>query len=189
MAKQLSTCPQLFNTVQQFQLHVAHALPSTPQSIPRPLNIHPHHLPLARRPTDPSDMRSATPVYIATSANRYSHCSDISPDASGLVAFGAGRGIALWDSLVRATALVTMMLSLALYPILFGSRTDCHFILLRIPTFISFTPSCPGMRLKLSRFSSFLSQLTRCRRATSPLSRVTQPERSCSGRGLGRMAR
>ncbi|KAL7415694.1 WD40-repeat-containing domain protein [Mrakia frigida] len=41
---------------------------------------------------------SATSVYIATSANRYSHCSSISPDGKGLVAFGAGRGIALWDS-------------------------------------------------------------------------------------------
>jgi hypothetical protein len=40
-------------------------------------------------------------AYISTSANRYSHCSDVAPDGSNLVLFGAGRGVAVWDSAVR----------------------------------------------------------------------------------------
>lgn len=43
---------------------------------------------------------SVKSLYISTSANRYSHCS--ARHSKGLVAFGAGRGIALWDSIVRA---------------------------------------------------------------------------------------
>lgn len=46
---------------------------------------------------------SAKSLYVSTSANRYSHCS--SRHANGLVAFGAGRGIALWDSVVRLARL------------------------------------------------------------------------------------
>ncbi|CDZ98002.1 RNA polymerase II elongator complex, subunit ELP2, WD repeat superfamily [Phaffia rhodozyma] len=53
---------------------------------------------------------SGSTAYISTSANKYSHCSDISPDNKGLVIFGAANGVALWNSLDKDQKLVHQVL-------------------------------------------------------------------------------
>jgi elongator complex protein 2 len=49
--------------------------------------------------------KMAESVYISAGCNRYSNVADVRQD--GLVAYGAGKLVCLWDSEVRSTTTTT----------------------------------------------------------------------------------